>query len=129
MRAGGPATRFPARDRLRRPADFDRVMRAGRRVTDSEFSLRWLARAAPGQRLGIIVPRNAGSAVLRNRTRRIIRELFRLNRWQFPEQADMVIVVRRGPTPEALQSQAIRQAITALAGRARAAQGKSGAAS
>lgn len=122
-----PAVRLRPTDRLRRSVDFHRVMRGGRRVADSGLSLRWLERAVAGQRLGIIVPRDAGRAVLRNRVRRLIREFFRLGRGEFPDPADIVIVVRRGAKLGTRPSDAIRQAISRLASRARAAQGNSGA--
>ncbi len=55
-------------------------------------------------RLGVVVTRKTGTAVTRNRWKRTIRELFRLNRNLLLPCADHVIIVRnttRGcPLPE-----------------------------
>jgi len=46
-------------------------------------------------RLGITVSKKIGNAVKRNRIKRVIRELFRLNKNRFPVGYDIVIVARR----------------------------------
>ena len=45
-------------------------------------------------RLGISVHRKIGDAVRRNRIKRLIREVFRLNRDLFPASCDVVFTVR-----------------------------------
>lgn len=64
--------------RLRRRADFTRVLRTGTRVARPEFVLHYAARAEPGPpRVGLSVGRAVGSAVVRNRVRRLLREAVR----------------------------------------------------
>jgi len=81
MNAGGDA-RFPATIRLKHRADLGRVYRSGRARSGALFSLRFLAREGEG-RLGITIPRRWGSAVERNRVKRLLREAFRRHRAEF----------------------------------------------
>ena len=46
--------------------------------------------------MGIAAGRKVGSAVWRNRIKRLIREAFRLERSEYPDSADIVVVVKRG---------------------------------
>jgi len=66
---------LPGANRLTSKGDFDRVMEAGQRVTRPEFVLYHRAREAPDvPRIGFAVGRRIGGAVVRNRTRRVLRE-------------------------------------------------------
>ena len=47
-------------------------------------------------RFGIVASRKAGSAVERNRAKRLLRELFRRRASLFPDHLDCVVVVRQG---------------------------------
>ena len=58
------------------------------------YGLIFLANARKYNRLGISVHRKAGNAVRRNRIKRLVREVFRLHRDQFPPFADIVLTVR-----------------------------------
>ncbi len=68
--------RFPSTMRLKHRKDFQRVYRGGAVWKGSCFSLHVLRREE-GVRLGIVVPRQFGTAVERNRSKRRIREAFR----------------------------------------------------
>ena len=68
--------RFPSTMRLKHRKDFQRVYRGGAVWKGSCFSLRVLKREE-GVRLGVVVPRQFGTAVERNRSKRRIREAFR----------------------------------------------------
>lgn len=46
-------------------------------------------------RLGVTVTRKVGSAVVRNRVKRMIREAFRTQQWDLPTGLDVVVVARR----------------------------------
>ena len=67
------------KNRLSRSRDFDAVYRQGRSVSTRFLTLYWFARAEePGEpRLGLAVPKAAGSSVVRNRIKRQLREIWR----------------------------------------------------
>lgn len=68
---------FPRAHRLTAETDFRRVLGRGFRHASTDFSFHVLANELGHSRLGMTVPRKAGSAVVRNRIRRRIRESFR----------------------------------------------------
>ena len=92
------------RHRLSRSRDFDAVYRHGRSAGTRFLVLYWFARengdAEP--RLGIAVPRAAGGAVVRNRIKRQLRELWRARLGDIPPGHDYVLVVRQG-LPDAVE--------------------------
>ena len=81
---------------MRTTGEFQRVYRSGRRHWGDGFALIALPNALEYNRLGISVHRKAGNAVRRNRIKRLIREVFRLNRDLFPAAADVVLTIRPG---------------------------------
>ena len=88
------------RHRLSRSRDFDAVYRQGRSVSTRFLVLHWFARndeaIAEGARLGLAVPKAVGTAVVRNRMKRKLREIFRAHSAELPQGNDYVLVVRPG---------------------------------
>ncbi|MEO6053806.1 MAG: ribonuclease P protein component [Chthoniobacterales bacterium] len=86
---------FPSTARLRKRIEFERVRRDG---TDSTGRAMRLAVFKTSQneaaRVGIITSRRVGSAVVRSRVRRKLREICRLHRQEIHEGLWLVIVVR-----------------------------------
>ena len=87
--------------RLSRSRDFDAVYRHGRSVSTRYLTLYWFARPEdePGEpRLGLAVPKAAGGAVVRNRIKRQLREVWRakLGSEEIDPSRDYVLVVRPG---------------------------------
>ena len=75
---------LPQQSRMRRPEDFRRVLRAGRRAGGSVIAGHLLladsdgpVRSGDPAKVGFIVSRAVGSAVVRNRVKRRLRELMR----------------------------------------------------
>jgi ribonuclease P protein component len=93
-----PTGEFRHTDRLRRPAEFQRVSREGRRVAEPAFLLLVAPSAEAGsgaqQRLGITVSRRVGGAVARNRVKRRVREWFRRARCGLRPGIDLVVIGR-----------------------------------
>ena len=87
------------RHRLSRSRDFDAVYRHGRSVSTRFLVLYWFDReegpeAVP--RLGLAVPRSVGSAVVRNKMKRRLRETFQTRLSELAQDQDYVLVVRPG---------------------------------
>ncbi len=91
--------RFPARQRLRRQADFAKVRGAGRKKECGGFAVFARIREAGEEtaepRLGVVTSRRIGPAVTRNLVRRVIREIFRARMKTLPDGCDVVVVARR----------------------------------
>jgi ribonuclease P protein component len=76
---------FEPRKRLHQPTEFRDVKRRGKKFADAFFSLSVLANHETFPRLGLsIATRTFGSAVARNRIKRLARESFRLNQHSLP---------------------------------------------
>jgi ribonuclease P protein component len=70
---------------LHQPAEFRDVKRRGKKFADAFFSLSVLANHETYPRLGLsIATRTFGTAVSRNRIKRLARESFRLNQHSLP---------------------------------------------
>jgi ribonuclease P protein component len=77
-----------------RRADFAAVYRDGRRKSSSQFVVFFRPNAAGRSRFGSSVKKALGGAVVRNRIRRRIREIVRLNLPEAPSGWDVVIHAR-----------------------------------
>jgi ribonuclease P protein component len=76
---------FEPSKRLHQPAEFRNVRQRGSRLTDAYFSVSVLANHECHARLGLaIATRTFGTAVARNRIKRLARESFRLNQRDLP---------------------------------------------
>lgn len=91
--------RFRTWQRLRSRADFNRPRTLGFSADCAGFLCRFLppAEAArlPARRLGVIASRRVGNAVVRNRAKRLFREVFRKNQAALPPACDVIIIVRK----------------------------------
>ena len=117
---------FSKRQRLLKPAEFNRVFKAGKRIYTKNFLICVLRGGEAGtsgkdpaktpargavleKRLGVSISSAAGNAVHRNRVKRLAREFFRLNRDEIfpeagvapqagaaPQATDIVIAIKKG---------------------------------
>jgi ribonuclease P protein component len=86
------------RHRLSRSRDFDAVYRQGKSVSTRFLVLYWFPREDGGEepRLGLAVPRASGSAVVRNRIKRQLREVWDKLLPEVRSGQDYVLIARPG---------------------------------
>jgi ribonuclease P protein component len=86
---------FPKTLRLLRRNEFRRVYQEGRRRSAALCTVFYRSNGLRESRLGLTIPVAVGNAVLRNRVRRRVREVFRLHRSSIPAGWDIVVNPRR----------------------------------
>ncbi len=82
--------------RLTKREDFNKVYRYGKSTANQQFAVYYLAR--PDQetfRLGVSVSKKIGNAVVRNRLRRMMKEIVRLNADSIASNFDFVVIARK----------------------------------
>ena len=84
---------FSYRERLHLQKDFNKVFKKGLKFDNK--AVRILAYINEGQhvrRLGLVTPRKVGTAVIRNRTKRRLREIFRTNKHSLEPGLDLIFI-------------------------------------
>lgn len=87
--------RYRKSERLLKRPDFLRVQGEGQRYRTPRMVILFMPSAVCATRLGLTVSTKVGSAVVRNRVKRRLREIYRQNRAQWPESMDIVIIARK----------------------------------
>ena len=85
--------------RLKSRAEFERVFAVRRSMSDSRLILYTAPNELKRRRVGLAVGKRLGSAVVRNRYKRLLREAFRLTQHNLPDGYDYVLIPRKGQTP------------------------------
>ena len=85
--------RFRRDERIRRRAEFQQIYEHGARIHGRFATVFALPNQRGVGRLGIAVTRKLGGAVVRNRAKRLIREVFRRNK--LAPGYDVVVVPKR----------------------------------
>lgn len=87
--------RYRKSERLQKRADFLRVQSEGQRYRTPRMVILYRPSAVGHRRFGLTVSTKVGGAVVRNRVKRRLREIYRQNRAHWPESMDIVIIARK----------------------------------
>lgn len=98
-----PDETFRKSDRILKRGTFRRVYDDGRKIQAKFFIGFILPNSERSARIGITVTRKTGKATRRNRCRRLIREVFRRNKWRVPEGIDIVVNAKSNLTEAGYQ--------------------------
>jgi ribonuclease P protein component len=86
--------RFPSAERLTRKADYQRIYQEGDKWVGPAFICFVFRRPGERRRLGLAVSKKVGGAVVRNRIKRYLREIYRRRRSELADGMDLAIVAR-----------------------------------
>ena len=88
---------FSRKERLVQKKDFEAVYKKGTRGRiGSILQVRMLSSSENQTRLGLSVSKKVGNAVIRNRIKRLLREIFRKNKGLVKKGVDLVLIARPG---------------------------------
>ncbi|HCK41255.1 MAG TPA: ribonuclease P protein component [Planctomycetaceae bacterium] len=96
---------FPKSVRLLKPAEFSYVFEQRCSKVDSLIVVYAAYGTSSRPRLGMAVSRKFGNAVIRNRWKRSLREAFRRVQNELPRNLDLVVLPRRGASPDTIRLQ------------------------
>lgn len=105
---------LPRACRLHLERDFERIIKGGRKLQGQGLVM-WTAQntsSIQDVRFAVVVSKQLGPAVVRNRTKRLLREAFRNNKTQLKKGLD--IIVRPQNSEKLINVQAAQEALMTL---------------
>ena len=113
--------RFTKADRVRKRREYLAIQRGGRKIHLPDLLVFVRPCEHPQRRVGITVSRKVGKAVVRNRIKRLIREVWRRERACLPEGVEVVFVAK-STAGQRLSHAGLRHQLAMLSRRLRSAK-------
>lgn len=111
------SNRLGRADRLRKKKDFAQVMDNGQFYRHPVLTLAVHRHSEPAQRMGLSVGKKVGNAVVRNKVKRRLREIYRVRRGRIVSGVDLIFFAR--PVIAETDVRGIEEAMDRLLARAR----------
>lgn len=89
--------------RLKKNTEFKKVYKQGRSVANRFAVMYILQNGTPHRKAGFSVSKKVGCAVLRNRIKRLFREVFRLNQGQLLTGINIIFIARQSAKEASFQ--------------------------
>jgi ribonuclease P protein component len=86
---------FPKALRILRRAEYRQIQDHGRKIHTAHLLLFSAPCDGDQPRLGIVATKKVGNAVVRNRLKRRVREVWRRHRGEFPRGRALVVLIKR----------------------------------
>jgi ribonuclease P protein component len=83
---------LPKTEILRGKENFDLIFKKRKTVSGNLVSI--IYRNAETRKIGFVVSKKVKKAVVRNRYKRLLREIYRLNKDKFPEKGHIILIAK-----------------------------------
>lgn len=105
-------------ERIRKKEDFSRLYTQGRRYHGKYIILIYLSNSVDLSRMSAVVSKKHGNAVRRNRIKRQIRALFRMNKALLTKPHDLLVIPRKSilETPWSTLAADFKAALNSISG-------------
>jgi ribonuclease P protein component len=86
---------YGPQERIRNKQDFLFLFKEGKRHKDKYFNLIYSPNSLSFSRMAVIVSKEVGNAVFRNKMKRWMRDLFRRNKEYLKHNLDILIIIKK----------------------------------
>ena len=86
---------FTKKNKILKRREFLQLQKCGKKIQDRNFIIIYSDGRFEKNRIGITVSKKIGNAVKRNKTKRLIREHFRMNRDKIAEFMDINVIAKK----------------------------------
>ena len=83
-------------EKVLKSSEYRNILKGGKSRSTEHFRIFICPNSINKQRLGITTSRRVGSAVKRNRIKRLLREFFRLHKACLPTSSDLLFIAKPG---------------------------------